>query len=322
MALDGTELAATNNNSNHIHTSDNTKRRLTKNEKRRAREKSKASSEPDPTAVKENIPLAAQSNDNIIIEYVSPKINLDIPTLNGSFDETSKSSVIEEFKSIFQKFTSPEELLSATTSESTTNTSSNASISLDSKKENEATAKQQQENKISKKKFKLASRLSVAELKQLVARPDVVEAHDVTSSDPRLLVTLKATRNTVQVPRHWCSKRKYLQGKRGIEKPPFQLPEFIADTGIAKIRESLLEQENLKKSKQKARDRIQPKMGRIDIDYQVLHDAFFKFQTKPKMTIHGDLYYEGKEFEVTSFTHQNCIRSPNMRAKCCEIIAH
>jgi hypothetical protein len=42
-----------------------------------------------------------------------------------------------------------------------------------------------------------------------------------------------------------------------------------------------------------------PKVGRMEIDYQVLHDAFFKFQTKPKLTIHGDLYYEGKEFEIT-----------------------
>lgn len=33
-------------------------------------------------------------------------------------------------------------------------------------------------------------------------------------------------------------------------------------------------------------------MGKIDIDYQKLHDAFFKWQTKPKLTIHGDLYYE------------------------------
>ena len=46
------------------------------------------------------------------------------------------------------------------------------------------------------------------------------------------------------------------------------------------------------------RDRMQPKMGRVDIDYQVLHDAFFKYQTKPKLTILGDLYFEGKEFEV------------------------
>jgi len=40
------------------------------------------------------------------------------------------------------------------------------------------------------------------------------------------------------------------------------------------------------------REKVRPKMGKIDIDYQKLHDAFFRFQTKPKMTIHGDLYYE------------------------------
>ena len=37
----------------------------------------------------------------------------------------------------------------------------------------------------------------------------------------------------------------------------------------------------------------------IYTDYQVLHDAFFKYQIKPKMTRHGDLYYEGKEYEVS-----------------------
>lgn len=65
--------------------------------------------------------------------------------------------------------------------------------------------------KISKRKQKQLTRLSVAELKQCVARPDVVEMHDVTAKDPKLLVLLKATRNTVPVPRHWCAKRKYLQ---------------------------------------------------------------------------------------------------------------
>ena len=55
------------------------------------------------------------------------------------------------------------------------------------------------------------TRLSVAELKQLVSRPDVVEMHDVTARDPKLLVHLKSTRNSVPVPRHWCFKRKYLQ---------------------------------------------------------------------------------------------------------------
>jgi len=51
-------------------------------------------------------------------------------------------------------------------------------------------------------------------------------------------------------------------------------------------------------------------MGKIDIDYQVLHDAFFKYQTKPKLSGHGELYYEGKEFEVlfiSFYNLTNCI---------------
>lgn len=35
---------------------------------------------------------------------------------------------------------------------------------------------------------------------------------------------------------------------------------------------------------------------------QVLHDAFFKYQTRPKLSGVGEVYYEGKEFEA-SITH-------------------
>jgi splicing factor 3B subunit 2 len=45
------------------------------------------------------------------------------------------------------------------------------------------------------------------------------------------LLLAQALRNTVTVPRHWSQKRKYLQGKRGIEKPAFKLPDFIEATG-------------------------------------------------------------------------------------------
>ncbi|CAK9181774.1 unnamed protein product [Ilex paraguariensis] len=65
-----------------------------------------------------------------------------------------------------------------------------------------------------------------------------------------------------------------------------------------KKKKAYIEKEDSKKLKQKQRERMQPKMGKMDIDYQVLHDAFFKYQTKPKLTAHGDMYHEGKEFEV------------------------
>ena len=60
------------------------------------------------------------------------------------------------------------------------------------------------------------------------------------------------------------------------------------------MRQALEDKEDAKSLKQKTKERVRPKMGKLTIDYQKLHDAFFKWQTKPKMSIHGDLYYEVK----------------------------
>ncbi|KLT45790.1 DUF382-domain-containing protein [Cutaneotrichosporon oleaginosum] len=140
-----------------------------------------------------------------------------------------------------------------------------------------------------------ASKLSVAELKQLVDRPEVVEWFDRDARDPRLLVTLKSYRNSVPVPSHWNAKRDYLAGRRGMEKVPFTLPPWIADTGIGEQRDAVKAKESAQSLSQKTRERVQPKMGKIDIDYQKLHDAFFKYQGKPAMSKFGEAYYEGKE---------------------------
>lgn len=151
----------------------------------------------------------------------------------------------------------------------------------------------------SKRKQRKLNRLTVAELKRLVRRPEVVDWVDVSAPDPRLLVSIKSYRNVVPVPQHWAAKRDYLSAKRGLEKPPFQLPAYIADTGIATQRDAIKEKEQDASLKQKTRERVQPKMGKIDIDYQKLHDAFFKFQAPDEsMTGFGEMYYEGKEFET------------------------
>ena len=67
-------------------------------------------------------------------------------------------------------------------------------------------------------------------------------------------------------------------------------PECIAMTGIAKIRGAAEDKENSKGMKSQARANMSGKTGKMDIDYQVLYNAFFKYQTKPEnMTIHGDM---------------------------------
>ncbi|TDH73456.1 hypothetical protein CCR75_007990 [Bremia lactucae] len=273
---------------------------LTKNQRRRLKKRVQKQAEANgvnaegantnSSVSKLAVESAVASDPDVEIEYISADMSKELAL-------TQADPVYEEMMRVFSKFSSAEELCGVTDNED--GREDDRVEQDDSKRPGDQLKKDiEPERVLSKKARKQSKRLSVAELKQLVTVSDVVEAHDVTSSDPRLLVFLKSYRNTVPVPRHWCHKRKYLQGKRGVEKPPFQLPEFIAQTGIAEVRESVAEDDEKKRNKQRARERMQPKMGRVDIDYQVLHDAFFRFQTKPKLTQLGDLYYEGKEFEV------------------------
>jgi len=183
---------------------------LTKNQKKRLKKKQQR-------AAKNNEPAPAPAappppkKENVVVEYVS-----------AAYDADAAASL---FKDVFAKFASAEELTTDTVQEEAAETP--AEQKADDVDEDDAP-----EKRLSRKQRKAMSRMTVAELKQVVARPEAVEAHDVTASDPRLLVFLKSYRNTVPVPRHWCHKRKFLQGKRGVEKKPFQLPEYIAQTGM------------------------------------------------------------------------------------------
>lgn len=157
---------------------------------------------------------------------------------------------------------------------------------------------QEKQPGLSKKARKAATKLTIAELKQLVRKPELVEWTDIDAHDPLLLVRIKSQRNVVPVPSHWSLKREYLSSKRGIEKTHFNLPKFIADTGIAEMRDAVLEKQAEATLKQKQRERVQGKMGRLDIDYAKLYEAFFRHQTKPALTRYGEVYYEGKEYET------------------------
>lgn len=270
--------------------------------RRRKIEAAKAGRTNDEDVKKNERRDSTDGENEVEIEYV----------MDDGFAEKLKSAFGEAaVATMFERFKRPEELL---------NDEVETEEEQDTKKENRAIADAstdgeivQGEKKLSKRQKKLMSRLSVAQLKRLVRRPDVVESHDVTAPDPLLLVYLKAYPNSVPVPRHWCQKRKYLQAKRGTEKVPYKLPEFIEATGISKMRETVHENDDNKSLRQKARERMNAKMGKIDIDYEVLYTAFFKNQTKPILTGHGDLYYENKEYETKAYKKRPGVLTERLR---------
>lgn len=261
-----------------------------KNQLRRAKQKQKKAQEkqqPNGDAAeqkKESPPLKVEEDEQKVnAAYVPEPLDIKDPSL-------------EAFSNVFARFQLPPDESEQSKDQ---DPSKGEVIYSDDDMASEGDSDEEGEKKpLSKKKARKMNRLTVAELKQLVKKPEVVEWWDVSASDPRLLLHLKSYRNYVPIPAHWSAKRDYLQGKRGIEKPPFQLPSYIADTGIATMRDAVKEKEANMTLKQKTRERVQPKMGKVDIDYQKLHDAFFKFQTKPPVTGFGEMYYEGKEFET------------------------
>lgn len=150
-----------------------------------------------------------------MVEYVSDELS------------DADAGTLEQFQDVFKRFASAEALTGTSREEKGEEevlTSPEERAALEQKPEEEVES-------LSKKKRRAMSRMSIAELKQVVAKPETVESHDVTAADPRTLVFLKSYRNAVPVPRHWSHKRRYLQGKRGVEKRPWVLPEYIAQTG-------------------------------------------------------------------------------------------
>lgn len=252
-----------------------------RNRRKRERKKKNREAQRQSEEAAKNDPKKDQSADEVEIEYVADSVLEDAP---AGFDEV-------------KKFVG--EITSAFISDDDNGKAAENGESAALKSANLVDGEDDEEDGVSKRKLREMLRPSVAQLKSRVKRPDLVDAHDVTAMDPEFLIELKATPGTVPVPRHWGRKRKYLQGKRGFEKPPLKLPDFIVKTGITEIRDTSMSAEAEMSAKQKNRARVAPKMGAIDVDYRTLHDAFFKHQTKPEnLTKFGETYYEGKETEA------------------------
>ncbi|KAI0161575.1 hypothetical protein GGR57DRAFT_362269 [Xylariaceae sp. FL1272] len=288
--------------------------KMTKNQKRRAKKKAdklaKADETPEANNATETEPSEQDPNPASTDAGANGTVDLEVKKDPSSEDKIPADGPLDEydfdaedptytiFKDIFSKFGASDAGDDAIAKEANAGNQGELLLNDDDDIPDEDDENQAGANKLSKKKRKMLNKLSIAELKALVKKPEVVEWHDTSSSDPRMLVQIKAQRNVVPVPSHWSLKREYLSSKRGIEKAAFKLPKFISDTGISEMRDAVLEKEAEQSLKQKQRARVAPKMGKLDIDYQKLYDAFFRFQDKPTLTRFGEVYYEGKEYET------------------------
>lgn len=197
------------------------KKEIEKRRRRRAKKKTKSTAPPPPSppVIPPPEPTRKESsrkkkrfesddeddNSNVEIEYVQE----DIPVKRGDGYYSHFAKIFENFKldqtgddnneyyynKYGKKVLGPKVLLPR----DKTNIDENDEDDDDEKETNNYDKKkkdlddEEQNKKKSKKQLKRDTRLSVAQLKQLVIRPDVVEMFDVTAKDPKLLVHLKVS---------------------------------------------------------------------------------------------------------------------------------
>ncbi|KAH7112204.1 splicing factor 3b [Dendryphion nanum] len=271
-------------------------KKASKNAYRRAKKRAKREETPSQSDIDDSASeagsLASEANSKDAPNSVSVARSTDLLLVDDIQNEYDLDNPLyEQYKNVFLKF-------QQATEEELAKDDVKPDILYGGDDIPDEEDEQEAAQRMSRKAKKALNTPSVAQLKAMVQKPELVEWTDVSSSDPLLLVEIKGTKNVIPVPSHWSLKREYLSSKRGIEKPAFSLPKFIQETGISEMRDALLEKQADMTLKQKQRERVQGKTGKMDIDYHKLYDAFFRRQTKPEMTRYGEVYYEGKEYET------------------------
>jgi splicing factor 3B subunit 2 len=130
--------------------------------------------------------------------------NGDVPAVSAAVEENFDFNFAEftDFQNVFKRFQETQE-------DASTRHEDKEQIIWE--EDNDNIPDEEAENLVarkSKKQRKRENKLSVAELKAMARKPELVEWTDADSSDPRLLLAIKSHRNIVPVPAHWSLKRE------------------------------------------------------------------------------------------------------------------
>lgn len=158
------------------------------------------------------------------------------------------------------------------------------------REEEEAQADQNMDEAVpppSRKQQRQQNKPLLSELKKSTSRPELIEWFDADAPFPEFLVHMKTLPNAVPVPANWRQRNEIPQFNG---KPNYDLPLNIKSTGIVELRTEA--------------------NGRIDLDYETMHAAFFsatgRAQAEPTDLLPygqvADLHYKARAFKPKTRT--------------------
>ena len=245
------------------------------------------------------------------IEVPLPKLEeeADVEVMRVGLDEDAPE--YDQFKEIFQKMHADD--MDEDAKDSASESSDDDMAEPETKARKTEPELDEHGAPLTSKQRRKSTRYTVAQLKQLCTHPQLVEVHDPNSHDPLFLVQLKAVRNGVPIPRHWCQKRRYLSLKRASGKSTFELPPVIAELGVARTRKEFLDKDADKKA---VGESTRSRVARIQVDFAQYERAFRKPRSTHPLTTYGEMYFEGKEKEMKYKSARPGQMSERLRKAC------
>lgn len=193
--------------------------------------------------------------------------------LNKLMDNSKNKVMIKEIKEVLMKYNNND-----LNNIENNNTNNNDKEDYDSNIDDiDGEEIQIDQKKINIKKLK-KNQINYNDLKIISLFPDSVEEVDATAMEPITYILFKCLKNLIKVPKHWISLKSFLSKRRGVLESTYRLPDYIESTGISKLRDPDLIDSRLMKIK--AKDKVNPKIGKMEIKYEKLYEAFFKYQKK------------------------------------------
>lgn len=257
--------------------------------------------------------MARKRKSKVITNTNKSLIDLIDRRHNNEKQETTSNNVVdtslkEQYSNVFEKFNVTDPIIPNNDNNNNINNDNNNNDEIHSRKEKNTYPTTSinkdfdinHDNKISKKidNKKRKKQISLAYLKSISKYPQLIDLTDTNSMYPIINTKIKSNKNQVQPPNNWKNKKSYLSFNKSsfISKKPFELPDIIKLTEIQNLRVNDITT-NSSTLKETSRNKVQPKLNSLDLNFEKLYNIFFKIgkNWKPKNLLpYGDLFYENR----------------------------
>lgn len=130
--------------------------------------------------------------------------------------------------------------------------------------------------------------ISLIDLKLYSNNPNLVSRKDLNAPFPFLLVKIKSDFNIVNFPFNSETNGEIIS-RSSLNQSKYVIPPNVLLANISALKKIDFENQEKKIKKMKIGE-LSKAIIKINVDYQKMHDSFFKYDYEPKLSIYGEIF--------------------------------